>query len=194
MQKLNITLFKQLSHINNFMYNSVLLNSVNELWHEPTLIRYLGPSKFLRKIMSRLILVWGWKNGKNGIIICFPISHLKITTIYLLKKFPFQYFKFFISSGYRNFILVYFSRNEWTSENLQFIFSFLTVGAMSCKFSVNNTSGGTLAKWWSRHLSKDQKCENNCLRISLRFDSQTLGKSLLRSSFDVKHMSSIHAS
>ena len=28
------------------------------------------------------------------------------------------------------------------------------VGAMSSKFPVNNTSEGTLAKWWPRHLSE----------------------------------------
>ena len=42
------------------------------------------------------------------------------------------------------------------------------VGAMSSKFPVNNTPGSTLANWRSRHLSKDQNCETNCLWISLR--------------------------
>ena len=61
------------------------------------------------------------------------------------------------------------------------------VGAMSAKFPVNNTSGGTLAKWCPCHLSKDKNCDNNCLRISLRIDSQIVGKSPLHSSSDVKY-------
>ena len=70
-------------------------------------------------------------------------------------------------------------------------FSISVLGAMSSKFPVKNTSGGTLAKRWRRHLSKDKKCETNCLRISLRVDSQIVGKSPMRSSSDVKHLTSV---
>ena len=55
-------------------------------------------------------------------------------------------------------------------------------------------SGCPLTKWWPRHLSKDQNCETNCLRISLRVYSQTVGKIPLRSSCDIKHISSHYKS
>ena len=53
---------------------------------------------------------------------------------------------------------------------------------MSSKFPVKNTSRGTLTKRGPLHLSKDQNCETNGLRISLRVDSRTVGKSPMRSS------------
>ena len=65
------------------------------------------------------------------------------------------------------------------------------VGAMSLKFPVNNTTGSNLAKCCTCYLSEAQNCEINCFRISLQVDSQTVSKSPLRSSCDVKHISSI---
>ena len=62
------------------------------------------------------------------------------------------------------------------------------MGAMSSKFPINNISRGTLAKWWPHHLSKDQNCKTNCLRVSLQVDFQIIGKSPLRSLFDIKHL------
>ena len=103
--------------------------------YEPILVGYWGSCKFLRKIVSIQMFVWGLKNGKIGVMICFSTSNLITTTINLLKNFHFNALIFHKLSLWQ--IQLNFCLPEWINLlNFIFIFSLLPVENIHCNFTV----------------------------------------------------------